>query len=259
MNLFLIIAFLFCIGSFAGWCLELVYRRFFSSANPEKKWINPGFLIGPYLPLYGFSLCVVFILAQINLSFIKNVVLQKLILFVVMALVVTLIEYVTGLIFIKGMKVKLWDYEKEWGNVKGIICPKYSFYWAVLSAIYYFLIHPHIIKSLQWLANHLAFSFVVGFFYGIFMVDLCYSMKIITRIRRFANENDIIVKTEALKESIRKKNAELREKRKFMFVFHSEKSSLAENLKNYIEKEQEKVKENKKNLIDKINHSKKKK
>lgn len=259
MNLFLIIAFLFSMGSFVGWCLELVYRRFFSAANPERKWINPGFLTGPYLPLYGFSLCIVFLLAQINLSFIKNQVLQKLILFVVMALMVTFIEYITGLIFIKGMKIKLWDYEKEWGNIKGIICPRYSLYWAILSAIYYFLIHPNIIKSLQWLADHLAFSFVVGFFYGIFVVDLCYSMNMITRIRKFANENNIIVKTEALKESIRKKNEELKEKRRFMFVFRSEKSSFAENLKNYIEKEQERFEENKKSLIEKVNNTKKKK
>lgn len=58
MNLFLTIAFLFFIGSMAGWVIEVVFRRFFSSANPERKWINPGFLSGPYLPLYGFSLCV---------------------------------------------------------------------------------------------------------------------------------------------------------------------------------------------------------
>lgn len=55
MSLFLTIAFLFFIGSMAGWGIEVVFRRFFSSANPERKWINPGFLSGPYLPLYGFS------------------------------------------------------------------------------------------------------------------------------------------------------------------------------------------------------------
>lgn len=50
MSLFLTIAFLFFIGSMAGWVIEVVFRRFFSSANPERKWINPGFLSGPYLP-----------------------------------------------------------------------------------------------------------------------------------------------------------------------------------------------------------------
>lgn len=84
-------------------------------------------------------------------------------------------------------------------------------------------------------------------------------MNMITRIRKFANENNIIVKTEALKESIRKKNEELKEKRRFMFVFRSEKSSFAENLKNYIEKEQERFEENKKSLMEKVNNTKKKK
>ncbi len=66
MSLFLTIAFLFFIGSMAGWVIEVVFRRFFSSANPERKWINPGFLSGPYLPLYGFSLCVLFLLSLLN-------------------------------------------------------------------------------------------------------------------------------------------------------------------------------------------------
>ena len=56
MNQVLIFAFLFFIGSCLGWCMEVFFRRFFSRANPERKWINPGFLAGPYLPLYGFGL-----------------------------------------------------------------------------------------------------------------------------------------------------------------------------------------------------------
>lgn len=50
MNVFLTLAFLFFIGSIIGWLMELVFRKIISSG----KWINPGFLVGPYLPLYGF-------------------------------------------------------------------------------------------------------------------------------------------------------------------------------------------------------------
>ena len=53
MNLFLTLAFLFFIGAITGWVIEVLFRRFLSSANPERKWINPGFCTGPYLPLYG--------------------------------------------------------------------------------------------------------------------------------------------------------------------------------------------------------------
>lgn len=155
MSDFLILAFIFFVGSILGWFIEIVFRRFFSSTNPERRWINPGFLIGPYLPLYGFSLCTLFLLAQIDIYFIYNEILEKIFLFTIMALVVTYIEYIAGLIFIKEMNIKLWDYKNEWGNIQGIVCPKFSIYWAVLSAIYYFIIHPHILNSLQWLSSHL--------------------------------------------------------------------------------------------------------
>ena len=66
MNLFLTLAFLFFIGSVLGWVLELFFRKFFSGSNPEHKWINPGFCTGPYLPIYGFGLCALYLLARIG-------------------------------------------------------------------------------------------------------------------------------------------------------------------------------------------------
>ena len=113
MTAFLMLAFLFCIGSLMGWGLEVLYRRF-SPANKSRRCINPGFLIGPYLPLYGFGLTALFLLAGIeNTELIEHVTAgSKILLFIVMAVVMTVIEYIAGLIFIKGMKVKLWDYSK---------------------------------------------------------------------------------------------------------------------------------------------------
>ena len=175
MNNFLILAFLFFIGCFLGWGLEVLYRRF-SPANVTRKWINPGFLVGPYLPLYGFGLCALYLLANLeHTSLISNVTAgSKILLFIVMALVMTLFEYIAGVIFIKGMKVKLWDYSNEKFNFQGIICLKFSIYWALLGAIFYFLIHPHILDARQWFADNLAFSFVVGMFFGVFAVDVVY-------------------------------------------------------------------------------------
>lgn len=43
-----------------------------------------------------------------------------------MAAAVTLVEYIAGLISIKLLHVKLWDYSKQWGNIQGIICPKFT-------------------------------------------------------------------------------------------------------------------------------------
>lgn len=235
MNNFLILAFIFLIGSIVGWLIEVIFRRFFSATNIERRWINPGFLIGPYLPLYGCSLCVLFLLAKIKTNFIHNKIMEELLLFITMAVAVTIMEYIAGIIFIKGMKIKLWDYTDERGNLKGIVCPKFSLFWAILSAIYYFLIHPHILESLYWLSNHLSFSFVMGFFYGIFVIDSCYSLKIMVRIRKFAHDNEIIIKYELLKESIRKINEEIVGRKKFIFTIHSGREEFLRYLRHYKE------------------------
>ena len=252
MNFFLKLAFLFCIGSLLGWCIELLFRRFFSA----KKWINPGFLVGPYLPLYGFSLCTLYLLAMLEEFIpISFPVLRKLVLFAVMALCVTAIEYVTGLIFIKRLKIKLWDYSDCWGNVDGVICPLFTFFWALLSAAYYFLIHPHILGALEWLAQNLAFSFFIGVFYGVFAIDLVHSTRFLAVIRRFADDKKIVVRYEELKEHISEKlrqdRVRGRAKLKDFFAVYSV-PPLGEHLKSYYEKVM-------KNIEDRRSGNKKKK
>lgn len=228
MSLFLVLTFLFFAGSLIGWGIEVLWRRF---TGKEKRWINPGFLAGPYLPIYGLSLCVLFLLSFINVAAIKGAIAQKIVLFVLMALSITVMEYIGGLIFIKGMRIKLWDYSEKWGNIKGLVCPEYTFYWYILSAVYYFLIHPKILEWLYWFTNHLAFCFVIGYFYGVFTLDLCYTFNISAKIREVAKENKIAVHYEALKDAIRVRNEKLWEKRHFFFVFKTHRESLRDSLR----------------------------
>ena len=82
----------------------------------------------------------------------------------------------------------------------------------------------------------------MGFFYGVFAMDLCYSLDIVSKIHRFAEDNHIIIQYEALKEAIRKKNEEAKEERRFLFFMTSDSISFAEQLKNYAIKEQKKFK-----------------
>lgn len=225
MNLFLTLAFLFFIGSTAGWVLELFYRHFASMKKGERKWINPGFCTGPYLPIYGCGLCVLFLLAGLEgcLPW-----MNKPVLFLLMALSMTAIEYVAGLWCLKRSKIRLWDYSDQWGNIQGIICPKFSLYWAVIGALFYFFIHPRILGALNWLSRNLAFSFVIGMFFGIFILDFAHSARLVSRLKAFAEENDVIVRYEALKLHIRQ--TQEREKYHFFRPFHSQ-LPLGEHLK----------------------------
>ena len=225
MNLFLTLAFLFSSGSVIGWGIEVLFRRFFSSQNPERKWINPGFCTGPYLPLYGFGLCMMYMIAvqEQHLTYLSPVV-SKLALFLLMAICMTLIEYIAGLYSLKVNHVRLWDYSEQWGNIQGIICPKFSLAWAVLGAIYYFLVHPHILDALAWLAANLAFSFVIGVFFGVFIVDFWQSARITAKLKAYADENNVIVRFETVKAEIRRYTEESRGKVLFFHSFQTDRA-----------------------------------
>lgn len=246
MGLFLTLAFLFFIGSSLGWVIEVIFRRFFSSANPERKWINPGALSGPYLPLYGFGLCILYLLASLEgmLGFAAPF-WDKVLMLLAMAVCMTVIEYIAGILCIKVANVRLWDYSEQWGNIQGIICPKYSLVWALLGAVYYFLIHPYILDALAWLSQNLAFSFVIGMFFGVFMVDLVYSAQVIQKIKKFAHDNHVIVKYENLKKQVRSFQDRNFQKPHFFFPFQSERP-LTEHLKDMLAPPEKRVKKRKK-------------
>lgn len=230
MNILLTLAFLFLIGSVFGWVLELLFRRFISKNNPERKWINPGFCIGPYLPLYGSGLCVLYLLALIRplLNFGSEIV-DTIVLLLAMALAMTIIEYIAGLISYKGFHVRLWDYSNEWGNIQGLICPKFSLIWGLLGVAYYYLVHPNILSALDWLSHNLAMSFFIGAFYGVFVVDLVYSTHLIRTIKKLSDEYNVVVRYEELKTRIRVSYDERKNKYHFFLPLRAQ-GSLAEHI-----------------------------
>ena len=232
MSVLLTLAYLFFIGSVLGWILELLYRNL---TQKHEKWVNPGFCTGPYLPIYGFGLCALFLLASLEqYSFIANPFWNKAVLFVTMAIGMTLIEYWAGLFCLKYLKVRLWDYSNNWGNIQGIICPLFSMFWAIGGAVYYFLIHPHILDGLTWLSHNLAFSFFIGMFFGIFIIDVANSAQLVVKLKKFAEENRVILAYEGIKDHIQNFQQNRSKKYKFFAPFRSDRP-LGEHLKEIAE------------------------
>lgn len=258
-NTVIMLSFLFMIGCMAGWVIELVFRKFFGAHNPEHKWINPGFLIGPYLPLYGFGLVVLFMLSLIPyLEFSgylpKEGWARSIVTIVIIGISLTVLEYIAGIIFIKGMHVRLWDYSKCWGNIQGIICPRFSLFWTLGGAGYYFLLRKPMIKLALWIIANKGFCLIIGMIYGIFLVDVFYSFQLVAKIRRFAAEKQIVVRYEELKATIRQKAEDSKDKVYFLFLVPAEKNihdilrRYAEKLEGYADKLEEYKEEYKEKL-----------
>lgn len=242
---FFVLAYLFFIGSISGWILEVFYRRYFSSANPQRKWINPGACTGPYLPLYGCGVCILYLLAELEaVIFCQHTTWSCILTLAAMAVCMTVIEYIVGMCMLKLAKVRLWDYSDEWGNIQGVICPKFSLAWAAICIFYYFFLHPHILQSALWVEGHPHTYFGIGVFYGIFAVDVVKSAQLVGKLKKYAEENYIIIRYEAIKAEVRRRHDEAKTKYHFFFPFQS-CIPLYEHLRN-LKDTFERIKENKK-------------
>jgi len=229
-GIFLSYLFLFIVGSFLGYIIEVFFRRFVSM----KRWINPGFLKGPCLPLYGFGVCALhffstiafkymlsgedsiatnkfygiyeangeFIIPTGNLPFWAT----SLIIILIIGVAMTLLEFIAGLIFVKGLHIQLWDYSKLKGNIMGIICPLFSLIWTAVGAIYRFGIRPLITYLLSMFIPHIwGATFLIGFYYAILLVDFINSVILSIKISGQAKKLNHVVDFEKLKLNLKKK------------------------------------------------------
>ena len=233
MKTFITLCLLFIVGGSCGWAIELFFRRFV-----HKKWVNPGFLAGPCLPLYGTGVVFLYIICSLDYSFIANVVWRAVFVIALITVVMTLVEYVTGLIFIVGLKVKLWDYSKRPGNIQGIICPLFTFFWGVIGAAYCLFVHPLLMKAVAWINLNEIYSFFIGMYYGILVIDIFYSFNVVNKIRAWAKEKNVTVKLEEFRLSVKLKAEQIKQKTNFLLSFKT-KNSLNEELDEYNNRENE--------------------
>ena len=227
---------LFFIGGIAGWVIELFFRRYVS----QKHWVNPGFLVGPLLPLYGFGVVVLFLFCAMPWeNWIANVVLRDIVVILAMAVAMTLVEYIAGLIFIKGLGIKLWDYSKRWGNIQGIICPVFSLAWGVIGAGYFFFLYPPLLKFVDFALSYIyPWLFALGMMVGILVVDLGYSFHVVAKIKAVIADRKLVVDWDRIKMSFQDYHKKLQEHAPWLFAFSAEteqfKKMLGEYKKNLI-------------------------
>lgn len=119
----------FAVYCMIGWAFESVYVSI-----EHRKWVNRGFLNGPFLPIYGFGAIIMLIFA---LPVRKSIIL----IFLFGMTGATLLEYFTGYAMEKIFHVKYWDYTYEPLNLDGYICIGCSLMWGALSVLLVKVIH----------------------------------------------------------------------------------------------------------------------
>lgn len=184
--------FIFALFSIVGWILELVYRSLIT-----KKIVNPGFMSGCVVPLYGMGAIILnlicILISKLNFKY------EVLLVFTTSLFLLTLLEFICGFISLKYFHIRLWDYRKQKINYKGFICLEFSIIWGLLGVLYYLVIYPHIDNISLNFINSIFGIFTLGIFLGIFLIDLSVSINLLNRLIRYAKEIEETINVEKLK------------------------------------------------------------
>ena len=175
--------FFFFFYCFFGWCFESTYVSIC-----KRKFVNRGFIRGPFLPLYG-SGAIMMLLVSAPVR--DNLVLV----FFAGCIGATALEYVTGVVMEALFKVRYWDYSHKRFNFQGQICLSSSLCWGALTVLMTRFLHPAV-ERLAFLIPPAALTALVTVVLVWFSVDFAFSFQAAMDLR------DILVRTEQAKKEL---------------------------------------------------------
>jgi len=221
MKILTSIATLFVIGSVLGYIIELFFRRIFTA----KKWVNPGFMMGPYLPIYGFGTLILYGFCYIEIPSLPYAIVVTIKL-VIIGVSMTLIELITGLIFLKFFNMRLWDYTNRKWNFKGVICPLFSFIWFIVGGLFYVLLYSVLADAVEFISDNTIYTFFVGIVVGMIIIDACYSFHLGIKVKQ--SLDGMRIRYDQFRESFKEHLLTKNQKRKsaFMALLASQKEEI---------------------------------
>ena len=147
---------LFAIYSFFGWLIEVAYR-----STSQRRFVNAGFLHGPFVPIYGFGAGRVLSLDHLATG---QHFLVKLLLY---GVVLSAVEYLVGYLFERAFRLKLWDYSDGRFHLHGRISLLFSLFWTFMAFVFATMIHPAVsrhVTAFDGNTARVASSILVAYF-----------------------------------------------------------------------------------------------
>lgn len=177
--------FYFYFYCFLGWVWETCYVSVL-----KAKWVNRGFMRGPFLPIYGSGAIVVLIF---TLPFRTNAGLV----FVVGMVSATILEYFTGAVMERLFHVRYWDYSSQRLNLNGHICVTSSLAWGAFSVI--LTLYGH--TPVERFASHMSTNVLEVI---VFALTVYISIDMAESIREAINLKEVLLSLEENNEDFRR-------------------------------------------------------
>lgn len=150
----------FMLYAFIGWIYEVILEFYYGNG-----FVNRGFLFGPYLPVYGFgALLILLLLYKFSKQKIclGRISITPIVVFILIFLLTTIVEYITGTILDIFLQKRLWDYSHYAFNINGLVCLSASTRFAIGGTVFIYGLQPLFDKLINYmnikLKNILAYA-----------------------------------------------------------------------------------------------------
>ena len=161
---------LFMIYSIVGWFMEVTCKSF-----EAKRFINRGFMIGPYCPIYGWGAIFITILLKRYIS-------DWIVLFFMSMITCGILEYLTSYVMEKLFHARWWDYSRRKYNINGRICLETLVPFGLLGLTIMYITNPIILNGLQNIPDNILNVIAIVLFV-IFTIDGIVSLKVVSNVR----------------------------------------------------------------------------
>lgn len=161
---------LFIIYSFVGWLYEVIVGLI-----KHRKFIDRGFLLGPYCPVYGCG--------GLSMTlFLYKYVDDKITLFIMCILLFSIWEYSTSYILEKVFNARWWDYSRFKFNINGRICLEVMIPFGIAGLIFMYVANPFFIELINKIPNW-ALNIITIIILLIFILDIIISFNAMFKIK----------------------------------------------------------------------------
>lgn len=168
----------FTLYSFVGWVCESIW-----CSVEAKKWVNRGFLSGPFCPIYGFGGLIILIVTEPLIQYPPLV-------FLAATLAASLLEYFTGWLLEALFQMRWWDYSHRRFNIKGRVCLGNSLLFGVMGIGVTYFLHPLVRRLIERIPSDWM-RLIATLLVAVFVFDLLRTLVNITRLKeRIAGVRD---------------------------------------------------------------------
>ena len=130
---------LFMTYAVCGWIMEVTCKLI-----QYKRFINRGFLIGPYCPIYGYGAILITILLRKYTN-------DPIVLFFMAIIICGTLEYLTSYFMEKIFKARWWDYSQKKFNINGRVCLNTIIPFGLLGLFIMYVSNPFLIGKIEQL------------------------------------------------------------------------------------------------------------